>query len=66
MIFDVLEKCFNKWCPNIVNSSLQPYIIVKEISFSRQNSQIHCEIVVLAVDDWHQTFLHFLCNIEYP
>jgi hypothetical protein len=65
MFFDVLEESLDEGCSYLCNSSLQPDIIVEEVSLASQDAQVDCEVVVLAVNYWDQTLLHFLGDIKH-
>ena len=64
MFFDVFQESLNKGSADLGDAAAQPHIIVKEISLAREDSQVHSEVVVLTVDDRHQTLFHFLGDVQ--
>jgi hypothetical protein len=66
MILDVLNQCINKWTSDVLDSALNPIIIMKKISLSCKNSKIYCKAVVFTVDDSKKTISDFLGDIKNP
>ena len=65
VVLDVLNKCIDKRTPHIPNSAFNPTIVVQEVSFSSQNTEIQCKVVVFTVNNLNQTISNFLGDIEY-
>ena len=66
MILDVLNQCINKWTSDVLDSALNPIIIMKEISLSRENSKIYCKAIIFTVNDSKETISDLLSDIKNP
>lgn len=51
VLFNILVQCLDKWCPHFLDSTLKPDVIMEEVSFTSQNSQVHSKVVILTVDN---------------
>ena len=66
MILDVLNQCINKWTSDVLDSALNPIIIMKEVSLSRENSKIYCKAIIFTVNDSKETISDLLSDIKNP
>ena len=66
MILDVLYQCINKWTSDVLDSALNPIIIMEKVSLSGKNSKIYCKAVIFTVNDSKETISDLLSDIKNP
>lgn len=65
MLVDVLDEGLYEWCTDLLNSLLQPDIVVKELSLPSQDAQIYGKVKVAAVNDLYEAVLNLLGELEH-
>lgn len=63
VILDILDQSIDEWASNVLDSALDPVIVVKEISFTSQDTEVHRKVIIFAVDNGQQAISYFLSNI---
>ena len=66
LLVDVLDESLHEGCANFLDSLLEPDIIMQELAFTRQNSQIDGEIEVIAVNNLDETVFDLLSDVKDP
>lgn len=66
VLLDVLEESLDEGGANITDASLEPDIVVQEVSLTSEDGKVNCKVVVLAVHNWHQALLHLLGDVKDP
>ena len=64
VIPNIFHERIHKWCANILDPTLNPHIVVEEVSLARQNTEVHREAVVLAVNDGEKAIFYFLSDVQ--
>lgn len=65
LLFEVLNQSFHKRCPNTLNSLFKPHVIVEEVAFARQDTQVDGEVIILAVDDLEEGVFDLLGDVKH-
>ena len=65
LLVDVFDEWLYKWSSNFLNSLLEPDIVMQELPFACQDSEIDSKIEVIAINNLNQTILDFLGNIKH-
>ena len=50
VVFDILKEGFNEWSTDILDSRLEPNIIMEEVSFTSKDTKVHSEEVIFTID----------------
>ena len=66
LLVDVLDEGLHEGCADFLDSLLEPDIIMQELAFTRQNSQIDGEIEVIAVNNLDETVFDLLSDVKDP
>lgn len=61
---DVSYQRFDEGRANALDAFLKPDIVVEELTFSSQDAEFDCEVVVRAVDDLDQAVLDLLGDVK--
>jgi hypothetical protein len=63
MLLDIFDESLNEWSSHIIDATLQPNVIVQEVSLASQDRKINGKIVVFAIYYGHKTLFNLLGNV---
>jgi len=63
LVFEVLQQSLDEGRSHLLDSALKPNVVVEEVSFACQNSQVNGKVVVLTVYYGNQAFFDLLGNV---
>ena len=64
VLVDVLEERLDERRAYLLDSLLEPHIIVEEVPLAGKDAKVDCKVIVLAVDDLDQTVLDLLSDVK--
>jgi len=64
VVGDVGDDRIDKGRAYFLDLPLDPHVVVQEVSLASQDTEIDSEVIVLAVHDADQAFLHFLSDVQ--
>ena len=64
VVLDILDEGIDEWSSNVLDSALDPYIIMQEVSLASQDAQVDSEVVIFTVDNGNEAILNFLGDVQ--